>query len=294
MRTFGPERYVVEQRRPGLSEVEEKLYKILVPENKSAAQSMDELASVYGAETVLNDKKLITERESAFHQDASSKRGELFEAILNDQIEMSNWLGETARTEIPSRFDDIINGVDSIVKFGGEDDEKEVIAMIVDITKSARGIEKKMDAVKSAIDAGRLSKIKYSHNIKEAVRVVVGADQKTIQDISELLLLFKIRQKHPGTGKRGEFQEIRKKLETHKTRLYILLELRAQLEAFADYAERTGRNNVAEQHRKILKIISDLLEEINNGSEHGGESHEVPGEDIICETIVNTAKRFGK
>ena len=153
---FTPEIKTGEEK---LSEAESRVYEILVPRHMASAIKMEEFSDLYG-ERIKKDKALLEERKKGFSETYGAKRGKILEAILNEQIELNNWLGQEALTIIPSEFDDIINGVDVVVEFEREEGFKHM-ALGLDMTSSANEIRRKLFEARKHILKGDLTQIKY-------------------------------------------------------------------------------------------------------------------------------------
>jgi hypothetical protein len=200
MSSFGLEKGFLAPNTERLPEAEEALYKVLVPENEKRAIQLDEFADLYDPEIIKRDKAYVQNLEGKFNADgtpeSSKKFGKLFEAIINNQIENSDLMGPRADVIVPSRFDDIANGVDSIVRFKEEKGATSHLALAIDVTRSRAEIENKFSRIRSSIEDGKLSRIKYfkSKNfrgeLKPVARVVIGADHAVTEDISDLILSF--------------------------------------------------------------------------------------------------------
>jgi hypothetical protein len=196
MRSFNPEEQLARSRsQERLPEMEEALYEVLVPETKKNAIRIEEFADLYGETAVKEDTRYVKNLETRFEKGPSAKFGELFEAIIDSQIEDADLMGPHASVIIPSRFDDVANGVDSIVEFE-EEGATSHLALAVDVTKSSEGLKKKFERIRSSIEEGELSRVKYfkSENfrgeLRNVPRVVIGADHPTVENISNLLLRF--------------------------------------------------------------------------------------------------------
>jgi len=306
MKRWSGETRFLTRRWPELSEEEEKLYDLLVPENRTLAINLDDFSDLYGQEVVTRDKKLVAEREAEFQRQAEAdpesknllKRGELFEAIINDQIEQSEWLGEDASVIVPARYDDIENGVDSIVEFEIETGRSH-LALAVDVTKSTKQLDKKFDAIKNSIKNGRLSRVKYFRSkdirgeLKEVPKVVVGADEETMQEVAGLLLIFKTRQKHRLAEKAEEFWITLEALKNHRLQLQITEEIMTQLKAFAKYARKLGKDQIAAKYESALNIMSRVAKEKENeaGDQYAANRLKI-NEDSVYKMIIEKAECF--
>ncbi len=283
-----------------LSEAEERLSPLLLPDIEEHRIQLEEFEGLYDPRMIERDKKEVLRLEDLFEKDAKanpeaevwSKRGKLFEAMVNNQIEESNWLGESAEVIIPSKYDDYINKIDSILEFDAEGTLSH-LALAIDVTKSLDEIQKKLSQIKKSIDSGELSTIKYfrsqtERGEKTAIpRVVVGADQKTMNELAELLLRFRLSR-----GKNSEeFKKTRAILEKHPVQLQILLEIRHQLSAFKKYAEETNHSELIPAFDRILDAINPIFTDIRSEEDYLERIGRVK-EDAVFNLIIEEAKAF--
>ena len=253
---------------------------ILVPETRQNAIQMEEFVDLYGEAAIKKDSLDVKNLEANFEKGPSKKFSELFEAIVASQIEDADLMGPNASVIVPSRFDDIMNGVDSIVEFE-EERATSHLALAIDVTKGAEGLKKKFDKIRSSIKDGDLSRVKYfkSDNfrgeLRNIPRVVVGADHPTVENISGLLLRFIRMQKSSAENRRvkdqsaraqnltQELMKVRRELASHPLHGIVLIEIREQLQAFQRYAEQTGQQQVAESYRRVSAVIEDIIRKKN-------------------------------
>ncbi len=283
-----------------LSEAEERLSPLLLPDIEEHRIQLEEFEGLYDPRMIERDKKEVLRLEDLFEKDAKanpeaevwSKRGKLFEAMVNNQIEESNWLGESAEVIIPSKYDDYINKIDSILEFDAEGTLSH-LALAIDVTKSLDEIQKKLSQIKKSIDSGELSTIKYfrsqtERGEKTAIpRVVVGADQKTMNELAELLLRFRLSR-----GKNSEeFKKTRAILEKHPVQLQILLEIRHQLSAFKKYAEETNPSGPLPAFDRILDAINPIFTDIRSEEDYLERIGRLK-EDAVFNLIIEEAKAF--
>ncbi len=237
------------------------------------------------------------------------QRGALLEAIVNDQIDSSDWFGESAIVIVPSRFDDVVNGVDSIVEFE-EGIDHSYLALAIDVTKSGEHLTKKFDKIRTSIEKGELSRVKYfeSRGVQKELlpipRVVVGADQKTMEEVATLLLAFKTHQRHPALKsessagqeaaeeKKKDFRRIREELAEHKLQFQLLFQIKIQLEAFWRYAKKTGKEKPAETHERLLETVNGIIE-VKADTQNFSEIESAINEDGVHRMIIEKARGFG-
>ncbi|MFA6076906.1 MAG: hypothetical protein WC735_02415 [Candidatus Paceibacterota bacterium] len=177
------------------------------------------------------------------------KIAKIFEAIIFQHAEQSNWFGDTATTIEASRFDDIVNKVDTIVEFGESESRATHLALAMDVTTASRFSEK-FEHIKKSIERGELTKVKYFISEILDIRgeksniphVVIGVDRKTTFDVIE-------------AWNRGD----NKKLANHPVQIKILAEIQIQLKAFKQYAEKLGKDDVVRVYEKTLRIIESIM-----------------------------------
>ena len=75
MRRETPETLLAERRWPELSEVEEKLYRLIVPKNQAQAVNPEGFANVHGQKTIDHDLAFLARREKEFEMDSSGQPG---------------------------------------------------------------------------------------------------------------------------------------------------------------------------------------------------------------------------
>ena len=87
----------------------------------------------YGDAEIARDTAQVKRIEQQIVNQASSRSKEntdlavVLEAMFYEHSEQSYWLGENASTVLTSRFDDLINGIDTVVEFKEQEDEKKAI-----------------------------------------------------------------------------------------------------------------------------------------------------------------------
>lgn len=171
----------------------------------------------------------------------------ILEAIIHEQIELSDWLGPEVMSRKASRFDDIFNGVDSIAEFQQEH-KPSYLALSLDVTYGHP--EKKLKRIRNEIDHETLSQIKYFESsdgsfkgsLKKVPRVVIGADFHQIERLADLWV----------NGKKKELAE-------DPMQLQILDEVAMQLRSFQAYATRNDHPAVAAIYQRQLELIRRIM-----------------------------------
>ena len=211
-----------------------------------------DFVNLYGSENVERDLKEVVSLKKRFDTNEASestfKASEVFEAIVFEQVELSNWLGDHAETIRTSEFDDIVNGVDLVVEFT-EDSSTNHLALGVDVTFGTTSIGKKFDRIRKEIDADNLATVKYfeSHGFKGSLRqlprVVIGVERDTVIALA-------------GLWSRQE----KKKLGNHFVKDIIMQEIERQLRTFLVYAQSNGATAAVKSYTQALGTIKNIRE----------------------------------
>ncbi len=265
--------------------VEKLALELLENRKRAVAIDMEDFVSVpgYGKERVLRDqesarKKLEGLKTAGELNDRKFAR--LLEGLLIDQIELSNWFGESAYTIAPAEYDDLFHGVDLAVgiKDGGATKH---IAFGIDATSSAIDISKKLRRAKRDIKNGRLTAMEYFHSdeydpnfygtMRNIPYVVIGVGGKTINELAELWMsaygLARIRSFETNASLTEEAREnlkrrareSRERLVGHRVQTLLLEEIQLQLETFKNFAAQEGQKQIAERLSATLDSVSLVL-----------------------------------
>jgi len=216
---------------------------------------LDDFNDLYGDDKIAQDKAYVKKRKADFEavlQPADRehlKLATIFEAILHQHGEQSNWFGEAAITIKASEFDDIAHGVDEIVEFE-EEKSRSYLALAIDATYS-QFTDRKLNKIKDEIDRGELTRIKYAvleggdtrAELNRVPRVIVGVSPQTILQLSELWL----------SGKNSE-------LAIHPVQLQILESILMQAKIFGEYADSIGKPEIAKKYLQIIAILEPIFQ----------------------------------
>ena len=177
--------------------------------------------------------------------------GEFLEFIINEQVELGNWLGDNVLTYPASEIDDYEAGVDSVAEILEDDSETSHFALAMDATIGGDSVTK-LRRIKDEIDGGELGGIKYFHSertgfkgsLKNVPRVVVAVDGETIKELASMWM---------SGDKKG--------LNSHKVQFQILKEIILQAEVFRDYASRVGKEEIAEQYGDLAERMQKIYDQ---------------------------------
>ncbi|MFA6364829.1 MAG: hypothetical protein WCW78_00305 [Candidatus Paceibacterota bacterium] len=259
---------------------EDKIFETITIDQgfKKAKKFLDEaaikprsFADLYGEDSVKEDELYVEKMEAEFERGHSSETREvqklatIFEAIVHDNADMSEWFGSGAEAIKPPRFDDIKNGVDTIVEIQEDERSASHLGLAIDATFS-QDMEKKFTRIRKEIDGGQLAKVKYFQSehlsirgeLSNLPRVIIGVDAKTIKELNELWL----------EGKKRE-------LGKHPVQFQILEEIIMQLEGFRRYAEERNQKELAIIYGSTRSLIADILSKKHHEIHDTGERDQV-------------------
>lgn len=271
------------QQRKIIELAYEKAQTILASERSIDPQQFDN----FDPATIAKDVEYVRQMEALFTQedkgDAQETRqlGLILEAIIHEQAELNNWLGEEVTTVKASRFDDIANGVDSIAEFN-RDSGISYLALAIDVTHGDPS--KKLEKIRHEINAERLSEIKYfassdgtfQGSLKKVPRVIVGADRNTIIALAQLWTENK-----------------KTDLAKHSIQLQLLDEIILQLQTFIKYSEIKGKSNIVEIYRKQLRLVESIRlspEKLQLAKQEGAQSYQTG--DRVFGKLVQALQNF--
>lgn len=258
-----------------ISIVEEEAFALLMPKHQELAIKLEDFADTYGPEEIERDRQAVERKKARTERtdSASHRRAKLLEALLTDQIEMSEWFGRGVMTIVPSEYDDEFNGIDLTVEF-----EKEgyfqYLAMGIDVKSGPGPIEDKLNKIRKHIEDGSLTEMKYliseRGNIKgrhsNIPQFVVGADLRTTRELAQLWLTTqrpRLAREHVTKSEMEELRQSAKeaqdKLAKHRARALILNQLHDQLETFIQFAQSQKLTEVEVRFRNLIPIIETAL-----------------------------------
>ena len=227
------------------------------------AERIQELdfVGVYCKEEIGTDKeevarrKLKAEAGQTKEKDKLKKVADVFEAVVLEQGELSQWFGEHGFTIGASEYDDWVNGIDLLVEFRKPNSpEAPLLALGIDVTFSV-DVTDKFDRLRKQIEDGSLAKMKYSasgHSEEKGSRdnlpeVIVGVSVKTVNELQELWL-----------------DENQIALEQHRVQIMILMEIKEQLLTFIEYSRSLNDKRLVGIFENRLTIIEQILGKKNN------------------------------
>ncbi len=259
----------MEQKNPLEDEVLVKRLSIRASEKIFGSRAnLDDFSDTYSPEEINEDKERVAFLEGKFNelmtpaQEQMKDIATIFEAIVIDEAESSEWLGSRAIVHPSSEYDDFMNGVDAVAEFKNPEDESDFLALAMDVTFSSdvANIEKKINKVLKTVRDGVLTPLKYfadedgNHTKMEVPRVVIGAEAVMV---GELMKVWDMK----SSANEDARKKAKNTLGEHIFQTKMLLEIEMQLKGYGKYAETHGEQEIAALYGNALKIIEEVIEE---------------------------------
>jgi hypothetical protein len=249
--------------------------------------TIDSWEDLIGADQIEKDLRWV-EKEKRSHGDGgiAKERADLLEAVLNNEAEMSNWMGEDAYTFRTFEYDDF-KGVDTVVEWEPEEGG-EPPRLAIDFTTASNPakVREKFDRIRKDLDKKKdyLAQVKYYfsdakgefESIDHAPHVVVGLDKDRMKMLAEDL---------QGSEK-GELGE-------HPVQLVLFEQMDEQLSSQLMYvARKLGRELGGDLASKVrglrsLEGSSDILRDVLAGLDN------LEVEDAKVARTVDMFKKIG-
>lgn len=246
------EQHSPEYLHPIIAEAYKKARAIL----KNDAIDPKNFVHPYGDVSVQNDIALVDKLSAKFETDEPHKKyADVFEGILYEHIEQSNWFGDTASTIKTSLYDDYVNRVDLIVEFSEASQALSHLGLAVDVTFGTVDMQEKFEKIREEILSGKLTEVKYFESersqhkglYQKLPRVVIGADRDRVVELASIWLNPKRK----------------KEFASHSIQKVILQEIAIQLEKFLEFAKTGGEKAIVlvPIFEKELSIVQKILVE---------------------------------
>ncbi len=247
---------------------------------KEDAIDPNDFIDLYGEENVQRDLDKVEKTKSGFDSTESKPAAEVFEALVYQNVELSNWLGPNAETIRVSEFDDIMNHVDLIVEFTDESAAQH-LALGVDVTFGSISMQKKFDRIKSEIDEDKLADVKYfkAHgyrgSLEQVPRIVIGVD------IDKVVALA-------GYWERKD----KRALSNHIVKDIIMKEIVQQLQTFLSYAQsKKNSQNAVTSYTRAINTIRKINTDQNGFSSDKLKIKSI-SEDKVYQGIMKNLEKF--
>lgn len=256
---YTPKNYV--ENKQYFTSTQEKFLKSEVMKMERDALEEENYTHVYSADFIKECNEKILDREKAFATSEKIKglKSEVQEnpTITKEYREISSYLETLFYNKLggkngwipdalvwkTSKYDDYINGVDFIV----ETNDKE-FALATDLTFShTKNLESKLSRIKHSIKRGTVPEVTFYERVETKVakpipHVIIAVEH---EKVIKALKLWADGQ--------GDL------LDNHSLKAKTLLEIEAQLEAFATYAKAIGKRNIASAYNDMLAKIQLLI-----------------------------------
>lgn len=232
--------------------------------NRQDEIKLEDFSDLY--KDVDKDTEYVRKMEKEFENDTPEekefkKTATVFESIIYTQGEQNNWFSQNAWTIKTSRYDDIKNKIDTVVEFREEPGSASRLGLAVDVTMSAE-MDKKLDDIKSEIDSGQLSQVKYFKSehthargeLSMVPRVIVAANPATVRKLAELWV-----------------ENDNRTLAAHPIQFQILEEISTQLKTSRKYAAETGKTHLLGIYDHAIALTDGVLLEKHKNLKDSGE-----------------------
>lgn len=227
--------------------------------------NMDDFVDIIpgGKKEIDQDKKEVALRKKIFDAEkegdpemrAINEIAEIYEGVLIDQIEKSEWFGSRCQIQITSEYDDIKHGIDGIGIFQNEEEGSEYIGFGIDVTFASdiKILTKKLDSIKAVIRAKSLPRVKYFTDENDnrvslqVPKVIVGARLASAEKLIHLWA--------------SQAKDKREQLAQHPMQSKLIIESLWQLKYFYDYAKSIENDEAAYAYGKLYNTFYDIFEE---------------------------------
>ena len=224
----------------------------------SNKQNPKDYADVYGEAEIERDLARVNKVEKQYEQPIS-RRALIAEAILVQQIELADWLGEHCRTIETAKYDDYFNHTDFVAEWTDKNGEPLRLAVDITCTEENADFSKKAGFITKELGQGRGTDIKYFQSdkfakkgtIKNLPRVIIPINKEVIIHLCDILA--------PAMEKksRGGRQTAYSKLAHCALQTHIIEEMIKQLDRQTILLEQNnGTDTVI--YKNIQKIIAYL------------------------------------
>lgn len=244
-------------------------------------QYIDPTQSGYSSEEVKKDEDAVALKLANIHMeelentDVVKMMAELLEIVFAEQADRSEWLGPDCESYPTSTYDDLFNGIDTIIEFFPENGttSNEYLGIGFDVTLSSdySVLNKKIRRVYKTLREQGLSHVKYfepqnSHGKfgLDLPRLLVGADMSHVQSaatmwagLSDDSLGIEIR------------KSLRARLAGHPIQYVLIESIYIQLTHFVKYLEKKIKEETVDPTRyefalSKYKELQTIFEKIRN------------------------------
>jgi len=229
---------------------------------RESAIKPSEFIDLYGEEGVKSDEayvkrsKLKFDRDNTLEQQVSKKLATIFEAVILEQSELSNWFGSNISTIKTSEYDDIARGVDMIAEYSSENAAAH-LALGIDVSYSPGSVPKKLEAICKAIESNALPTVRYFKSeqlgmrgeLKNIPKIILGVSYAKAMELANAWLGVK-----EGRLPKNTFVK-------HPVRSHLLREMQVQFAGFEKIAVAAKNEAVAAAYKRASLILEEALKE---------------------------------
>ena len=243
----------------------EKMETLLVKKNliNKKRPILEDFGDIYTKEEIANDKRKIQEREAGWNLEDKKEKfvrdfSSIYEAAIIDILDKNKFLGEDNEIIPTCKFDDIFNGIDSVLIIKNLE-QNQHLGLNIDVTLSSNPefLEKKIESIRQCIRRGVLPTLKYfqdpttkKHEKVSLPKIIVGSQQSSADGLVRLW------------GQSNENNN--EKLKNHPIQSKIIMEAIMQLSYFSKFAQNLSENTrEANMKEKYIDIYIKYGEMFN-------------------------------
>lgn len=306
---FNPENYLAKKaEKTAAQEADPQHYKCLtnrryldqLTEKAAQVSRLDrinplEFADLYGENQVRADISQAQEWRQRYQENDTDqelwrkKTADVLEAILHQQIELNDYFGERVNTIKTCDFDDINNGVDTLLEIQHpEQKSANYSGIALDVTSAKRPeiLDRKIKRILEKIQNGQLAKIKYFKSNHLHLRgeksniplFVIGCDLKHTEELARLWF----------DGQQGA-------LARHPIQVVLIKQIIHQATQFRDFAKSHHQGMIAEIYNQILEdflAIEEERQETIQKISTDPKNQEFIQEDLVLNTLSTIVEKY--
>ncbi len=158
---------------------------------------MQEFQGLHGDVKLRGDMKKLAYLRDKEGQKYKTQRAEIFETIIKNSAELSDWF-DGAYVSETVEFDDRTKHTDFVLEWESdeEDDEPTRLAIDVTVAENPETLKKKADFITRDLRSGKLTEIDYFESeidgeqqaLKKIPRVVLALKQDSLEDLCDVAL----------------------------------------------------------------------------------------------------------
>ena len=224
--------------------------------NKKIYFTYKDFNDTYNESEIKRDENKAENIKSKFSK-YTTQRGEILEALLVREIELSDWLGDSAYTIKTLPYDDYINHTDFVIEWC---DCEPPIRLAIDVTVSEDPdvLIKKIRNIKKELSTGKGTKIKYFNSEETKQKMPLANIPRAIIGLSKdnLKKLCKIQEKTYSEDKK-DIKSGNQELANHSLQISLINQLIQSASAQIQYLEQNDRNDT-DIYKNLLAVKNKL------------------------------------